>query len=171
MKIAIHNWMRAEPIEKTIARIASLGYDALEIESDTENDPPAYELISVSALEVDVTTEDAVVTVVFKITDETGLEERQLPSVEGATKWYQPGVLTEDFDRNVLYSVLERPVCQQSLYLDSPSTRAYRSYEDRNGDYDGDGTTERFLETRHYALNVSTFTPVTISIQFPFKLL
>ena len=68
-------------------------------------------------------------------------------------------MLTEDFDRNVLYSVLERPVCQQSLYLDSPSTRAYWSYEDRNGDYDGDGTTERFLETRHYALNVSTFTP------------
>lgn len=36
MHIAIHNWMRAEPIEKTIARIASQGYHALEIEGSPE---------------------------------------------------------------------------------------------------------------------------------------
>ncbi len=36
MQIAIHNWMRAEPIEKTIARISSQGYDALEIEGSPE---------------------------------------------------------------------------------------------------------------------------------------
>ncbi|MCB0629087.1 MAG: sugar phosphate isomerase/epimerase [Saprospiraceae bacterium] len=32
MHLAIHNWMRAEPLEKTVARIASQGYDALEIQ-------------------------------------------------------------------------------------------------------------------------------------------
>lgn len=36
MQIAIHNWMRAEPIETTIARIASQGYHALEIEGSPE---------------------------------------------------------------------------------------------------------------------------------------
>lgn len=36
MHIAIHNWMRAEPIEKTIARIASQGYHALEIQGAPE---------------------------------------------------------------------------------------------------------------------------------------
>ena len=133
---------------------------ALEVESDTENDPPAYELISVSAQEVDVTTEDAEITVVFKITDETGLEERQLPDAEGATQWYQPGVLTEEFDDNVLYTELRRPVCQQSLYLDSPSNQAYWSYADRYDDYDGDGTLERFLQVRHDALNVQTWRSV-----------
>ncbi|MEL6140534.1 MAG: sugar phosphate isomerase/epimerase [Bacteroidota bacterium] len=36
MHIAIHNWMRAEPIEKTVARISSQGYDALEIQGTPE---------------------------------------------------------------------------------------------------------------------------------------
>ncbi len=36
MHIAIHNWMRAEPIEKTVARIASQGYHALEIQGAPE---------------------------------------------------------------------------------------------------------------------------------------
>lgn len=36
MHIAIHNWMRAEPIEKTVKRIADLGYHAIEIEGSPE---------------------------------------------------------------------------------------------------------------------------------------
>lgn len=36
MQIAIHNWMRAEPIETTLARIAGQGYHALEIEGTPE---------------------------------------------------------------------------------------------------------------------------------------
>src|SRR5690625_7849628 len=31
MELAIHNWMRSEPIEATIRRIAKLGYKKLEI--------------------------------------------------------------------------------------------------------------------------------------------
>jgi sugar phosphate isomerase/epimerase len=37
MHLAIHNWMRAEPLEKTVARIASQGYDALEIQGAPES--------------------------------------------------------------------------------------------------------------------------------------
>ncbi|MEM6767627.1 MAG: sugar phosphate isomerase/epimerase family protein, partial [Bacteroidota bacterium] len=36
MQIAIHNWMRAEPLEKTLARISSQGYDSLEIQGTPE---------------------------------------------------------------------------------------------------------------------------------------
>jgi sugar phosphate isomerase/epimerase len=32
MPLAIHNWMRAEPLEATLKRISSLGYDYLEIQ-------------------------------------------------------------------------------------------------------------------------------------------
>jgi sugar phosphate isomerase/epimerase len=37
MKIAIHNWMRAEPLETTLDRIARQGYDALEIQGTPED--------------------------------------------------------------------------------------------------------------------------------------
>lgn len=37
MHIAIHNWMRAESIETTIARISKQGYHALEIQGTPEN--------------------------------------------------------------------------------------------------------------------------------------
>ena len=36
MHISMHNWMRAEPIEDTIARLASCGYDAIEISGEPE---------------------------------------------------------------------------------------------------------------------------------------
>lgn len=36
MHIAIHNWMRAEPIETTVARISRQGYDAIEIQGTPE---------------------------------------------------------------------------------------------------------------------------------------
>ncbi|PIB29344.1 epimerase [Maribacter sp. 4U21] len=37
MKLAIHNWMRAEPLESTITRIAAMGYTHLEIQGTPEN--------------------------------------------------------------------------------------------------------------------------------------
>jgi D-psicose/D-tagatose/L-ribulose 3-epimerase len=36
MRVAMHNWMRAEPIEVTIARLAKCGYDAIEISGEPE---------------------------------------------------------------------------------------------------------------------------------------
>ena len=36
MHISMHNWMRAEPIEVTIARLAKCGYDAIEISGEPE---------------------------------------------------------------------------------------------------------------------------------------
>ena len=36
MQISMHNWMRAEPIEVTIARLARCGYDAIEISGEHE---------------------------------------------------------------------------------------------------------------------------------------
>lgn len=35
MQIAMHNWMRAEPVETTIRRLATYGYDAIEISYDS----------------------------------------------------------------------------------------------------------------------------------------
>src|SRR3954470_11850860 len=35
MKLAMHNWMRAEPVETTIRRLARYGYDAIEISYDS----------------------------------------------------------------------------------------------------------------------------------------
>lgn len=46
MKIAIHNWMRAETIEDTVNRIARLGYDCLEIQGS----PEAYDTKKVKKL-------------------------------------------------------------------------------------------------------------------------
>jgi D-psicose/D-tagatose/L-ribulose 3-epimerase len=36
MQVAMHNWMRAEPIEITIDRLAKCGYDAIEISGEPE---------------------------------------------------------------------------------------------------------------------------------------
>jgi sugar phosphate isomerase/epimerase len=36
MRVAMHNWMRAEPIETTITRLAHCGYDAIEIAGEPE---------------------------------------------------------------------------------------------------------------------------------------
>src|SRR5688500_13246445 len=35
MKVAMHNWMRAEPVETTIRRLARYGYDGIEISYDS----------------------------------------------------------------------------------------------------------------------------------------
>jgi D-psicose/D-tagatose/L-ribulose 3-epimerase len=34
MKVSMHNWMRAEPLEVTVARLARCGYDAIEISGE-----------------------------------------------------------------------------------------------------------------------------------------
>ena len=34
LKFAMHNWMRAEPIETTIERLGRCGYDAIEISGE-----------------------------------------------------------------------------------------------------------------------------------------
>jgi len=46
MQIAIHNWMRAEPLETTLARISDQGYDAIEIQGT----PGAYDTKEVRQL-------------------------------------------------------------------------------------------------------------------------
>ena len=46
MQIAIHNWMRAEPLETTLERIARQGYDSLEIQGT----PADYDLQHVNHL-------------------------------------------------------------------------------------------------------------------------
>ena len=36
MHLSMHNWMRAEPIEVTIARLAKFGYSSIEISGEPE---------------------------------------------------------------------------------------------------------------------------------------
>ncbi len=45
MKLASHNWMRPEPIERTLQRLSQCGYDAIEISGD-----PRYKVPEVKAL-------------------------------------------------------------------------------------------------------------------------
>ncbi len=40
MKLSMHNWMRPEPLETTVARLARFGYDAIEISGE----PAVYEV-------------------------------------------------------------------------------------------------------------------------------
>jgi sugar phosphate isomerase/epimerase len=40
MKLASMNWMRPEPIERTIARLAQAGYDSIEISGEPDRYPP-----------------------------------------------------------------------------------------------------------------------------------
>jgi D-psicose/D-tagatose/L-ribulose 3-epimerase len=46
MHLSMHNWMRAEPIETTIARLAKYGYKSIEISGE----PAKYDLKQVSGL-------------------------------------------------------------------------------------------------------------------------
>ncbi len=46
MKLAIHNWMRAESIEETLARISFIGYDYIEIQGE----PSMYDTTEVRSL-------------------------------------------------------------------------------------------------------------------------
>lgn len=46
MKLASHNWMRPEPLEKTLSRLSRCGYDAIEISGE----PYKYKVPEVKAL-------------------------------------------------------------------------------------------------------------------------
>ena len=46
MKLSMHNWMRYEPIEVTIKRLARFGYDAIEISGE----PARYDVAQVKEL-------------------------------------------------------------------------------------------------------------------------
>lgn len=46
MKLSMHNWMRYEPIEVTIKRLARFGYDAIEISGE----PARYDVAQVKSL-------------------------------------------------------------------------------------------------------------------------
>ncbi len=46
MKLAIHNWMRAETIETTLARISKIGYEYIEIQGE----PDMYDTTEIRAL-------------------------------------------------------------------------------------------------------------------------
>ena len=36
MHLSMHNWMRAEPLEVTLARLAKYGYESIEISGEPE---------------------------------------------------------------------------------------------------------------------------------------
>jgi sugar phosphate isomerase/epimerase len=40
MHLSMHNWMRAEPIEVTLARLAKYGYESIEISGEPEQYKP-----------------------------------------------------------------------------------------------------------------------------------
>ena len=46
IKVSMHNWMRPEPIERTIERLARLGYDGIEISGE----PEQYDVAHVRSL-------------------------------------------------------------------------------------------------------------------------
>jgi sugar phosphate isomerase/epimerase len=46
MKVSMHNWMRPEPIERTIERLSKLGYDGIEISGE----PQGYDVAQVRGL-------------------------------------------------------------------------------------------------------------------------
>ncbi len=46
MHLSMHNWMRAEPLEKTLARLRQFGYESLEISGE----PELYDTAEVGAL-------------------------------------------------------------------------------------------------------------------------
>ena len=52
MHLSMHNWMRAEPIETTIARLAKYGYKSIEIsgEPDIYDSKEVKVLLDVNAI-------------------------------------------------------------------------------------------------------------------------
>jgi sugar phosphate isomerase/epimerase len=40
MHLSMHNWMRAEPIEVTLARLSKYGYESIEISGEPEQYKP-----------------------------------------------------------------------------------------------------------------------------------
>ena len=50
LKVAMHNWMRPEPIETTIRRLARFGYDGIEITGE----PALYDAKQVRSLHAEI---------------------------------------------------------------------------------------------------------------------
>ena len=46
LKVSMHNWMRPEPIETTISRLAEAGYDGIEIAGE----PAVYDIAQVRSM-------------------------------------------------------------------------------------------------------------------------
>jgi len=42
IKVSMHNWMRPEPIERTVERLARLGYDGIEISGEPQGYDPEH---------------------------------------------------------------------------------------------------------------------------------
>jgi hypothetical protein len=124
-------------------------FDALEIQSDTETDGPSYEIISISSRDIDVTDGPVDITVRFRITDESGVEERNLDSRENSSSsdgWESPGLKRALFWEEMLYSNLSKPLCNDTLYLDEDHPQAQWVFRTPRLDFDGDGSDELILQ-------------------------
>ena len=118
-------------------------YNILEVQSDTEINPPVYEIISISDTEVDVTNNPVDITVRFRITDESGIEER---NTEGSSRYLSPGFWRNNHEEGYIRSTLRRNLCQDTLYLDAETSRAEWDFTPIGvGDIDGDFIGERFF--------------------------
>ena len=127
-------------------------YDGFQINSATETNPPAFELISVSQDEVDVTNGPVDITVRFRITDESGIEERNLDNREdsNASDGFElPGMLRDYYWENRMGSSLEKDVCVDTLYLEEEFPQAFWFFSAQIDDPDNDGSTERFGYSYH----------------------
>jgi D-psicose/D-tagatose/L-ribulose 3-epimerase len=81
MQIAMHNWMRAEPIETTIRRMAKYGYDSLEISSTRPRDYDTAEVLR-TLKENGISCSGAVTLMVEEKSFVAGTEEARARSVE-----------------------------------------------------------------------------------------
>jgi sugar phosphate isomerase/epimerase len=81
MELAMHNWMRAEPIETTIRRLAKYGYDALEISSTRPREYDTKEVLRILR-ENGVRCSGSVTLMVEEKSLVAGTEEARARSVE-----------------------------------------------------------------------------------------
>jgi D-psicose/D-tagatose/L-ribulose 3-epimerase len=81
MQIAMHNWMRAEPIDTTIRRMAKYGYDSLEISSTRPRDYDTAEVLR-TLKENGISCSGAVTLMVEEKSFVAGTEEARARSVE-----------------------------------------------------------------------------------------
>lgn len=81
MELAMHNWMRAEPIKTTIRRMAKYGYDSLEISSTRPRDYDTKEVLQ-TLKENGIRCCGAVTLMVEEKSLVAGTEEARAKSVE-----------------------------------------------------------------------------------------
>ena len=124
-------------------------YDALEIQSDTEQTDLVTKIISISSRDIDVTDGPVDITVRFRITDESGVEERNLDSRENSSSsdgWESPGLKRSLFWEEMLKLNLSKPLCNDTLYLDEDHPQAQWFFRTPRLDFDGDGSDELILQ-------------------------